>query len=536
MGSGRMWLAVVMLVWAAGCGKKAPPGSQADLRTELQAGIKAQITIIATTTTTATETATATAMANLTGTVTGTFTSTITSTIYYTSPVTYSRTATSATYHNGGGYITGSASGTATATHVSGSLSVTGTATVTGTIGAWIPGTGTRTLTVWANKTTASLTVLQTGTATGIGTGTISYTRTETQTVTGTATQTSVADGGATDAGGPICTQDWGSTTCGQFCTGQTQEDRRHCNLFLDCYFANNCSPSTCGGQDDVCGVNHAGLNQWGMAPKIVADQVWKCMGCPGSIDCAVKPNGTLCADGNACTQYDTCQNGVCVGDIPVTCTASDECHVAGACDATNGQCSNPPRTGGPTDVVPAVICVNDKGGGLYEALFGYTNPNSDMSTIPVGSNNRFHPAPAGLGQTEDFLPIVSSGAFSVRFNGDPLSWILPGGCATASLASPACPPTPCSPTCKAGQQCVGGKCVTQCGDGLCAGDEGCGTCPADCGCAPGQVCLGHGCAKPVQCGGVGGWHCGNGTSFGVYVDCGACPGGKTCTSNHRCQ
>ncbi|HRI66512.1 MAG TPA: M36 family metallopeptidase, partial [Polyangium sp.] len=42
---------------------------------------------------------------------------------------------------------------------------------------------------------------------------------------------------------------------------------------------------------------------------------------------------GTTCNDGNACTQMDTCQAGVCTGANPVTCVASDACHVAGTCD-----------------------------------------------------------------------------------------------------------------------------------------------------------------------------------------------------------
>src|SRR5262249_46395141 len=54
------------------------------------------------------------------------------------------------------------------------------------------------------------------------------------------------------------------------------------------------------------------------------------------------KTNGTACNDGNACTQSDTCQAGVCTGGTAKTCSASDQCHVAGTCDPTTGQCSNP--------------------------------------------------------------------------------------------------------------------------------------------------------------------------------------------------
>jgi hypothetical protein len=52
--------------------------------------------------------------------------------------------------------------------------------------------------------------------------------------------------------------------------------------------------------------------------------------------------DGTSCNDGNACTQLDSCLAGVCAGRSPVTCTASDACHVAGTCSPTTGQCDNP--------------------------------------------------------------------------------------------------------------------------------------------------------------------------------------------------
>jgi alpha-tubulin suppressor-like RCC1 family protein len=57
--------------------------------------------------------------------------------------------------------------------------------------------------------------------------------------------------------------------------------------------------------------------------------------------------DGTACNDGNACTQTDTCQSGACTGSNPVTCTAQDPCHVAGSCDPTSGQCSNPAAANG---------------------------------------------------------------------------------------------------------------------------------------------------------------------------------------------
>jgi hypothetical protein len=69
----------------------------------------------------------------------------------------------------------------------------------------------------------------------------------------------------------------------------------------------------------------------------------------PATGTCSNPPaaDGTACNDGNLCTQTDTCQSGACVGGNPITCLASDQCHVAGACDPSSGTCSNPPAAAG---------------------------------------------------------------------------------------------------------------------------------------------------------------------------------------------
>jgi hypothetical protein len=147
------------------------------------------------------------------------------------------------------------------------------------------------------------------------------------------------------------CVQGWANTQCGAFCTYEAtvQGDRAGCGAYLDCYAAHGCSPETCGGQDDVCGVNV--LNPWGTASKEVADQVFKCLGCAGSVNCANPKyyNGTVCADGSACTWGDTCQNGLCTPDPNrnTQCNASDQCHDVGTCDTTSGKCSNPSKADG---------------------------------------------------------------------------------------------------------------------------------------------------------------------------------------------
>ncbi len=57
--------------------------------------------------------------------------------------------------------------------------------------------------------------------------------------------------------------------------------------------------------------------------------------------------SGNTCNDANACTQSDTCQAGSCVGNSPVVCTASDQCHLAGTCSTSTGACSNPAKPDG---------------------------------------------------------------------------------------------------------------------------------------------------------------------------------------------
>ncbi|MDC3962257.1 FG-GAP repeat domain-containing protein [Polyangium jinanense] len=47
-------------------------------------------------------------------------------------------------------------------------------------------------------------------------------------------------------------------------------------------------------------------------------------------------PDGTTCADGDACTQTDTCQAGMCQGADPLVCAVNETC-TAGACVCPSG-------------------------------------------------------------------------------------------------------------------------------------------------------------------------------------------------------
>ena len=159
------------------------------------------------------------------------------------------------------------------------------------------------------------------------------------------------------------CTQ---SATCmGGYCNGTNPIT---CSAQDQCHVAGTCNPSTgvCSNpnkpngtacsdsnactQTDTC---QSGACSGGNPVTCTAsDQCHDVGVCnPGTGICSNpnKPNGTACNDSSACTQTDTCQAGACSGGNPVTCTALDQCHVAGTCDPATGACSNPQAANGTT-------------------------------------------------------------------------------------------------------------------------------------------------------------------------------------------
>jgi hypothetical protein len=59
-------------------------------------------------------------------------------------------------------------------------------------------------------------------------------------------------------------------------------------------------------------------------------------------------PAGTSCADADACNGAEKCDGaGHCQAGTPVVCTALDQCHTVGTCDAATGLCSNPAKPNG---------------------------------------------------------------------------------------------------------------------------------------------------------------------------------------------
>jgi cysteine-rich repeat protein len=139
------------------------------------------------------------------------------------------------------------------------------------------------------------------------------------------------ASGSACASDGNPCTNDVcnGAGACTHVANAASCDDGNPCT------HGDVCSGGTCAGTPVACPAQ---------------DQCHVAGTCdPASGLCSnpPKPDGSACTDGNACTQTDTCQGGVCTGTNPVTCTAADQCHVAGTCNPLSGLCSNPAKPDG---------------------------------------------------------------------------------------------------------------------------------------------------------------------------------------------
>jgi hypothetical protein len=115
----------------------------------------------------------------------------------------------------------------------------------------------------------------------------------------------------------------------GQCSNAAARPDGTACNDGNACTQSDTCQAGTCtGAMPVVCGGADA------------CHEAGVCDPATGACFVATKPNGTACSDGNACTQSDTCQAGTCTAGAPVVCGGADACHKAGVCDPATGQCS----------------------------------------------------------------------------------------------------------------------------------------------------------------------------------------------------
>jgi len=156
-------------------------------------------------------------------------------------------------------------------------------------------------------------------------------------------TQTDTCQDGVCVGGNPVvCTasdQCHDAGTCDPatgVCSNPAKSDGTSCSDDNACTQTDTCQSGVCTpGTDVVCD------------PPDQCHEAGICNPTTGECEYAPKQDGTLCDDGNACTQTDTCQAGVCVGGNPIVCTALDQCHEAGVCDPATGICSDPLKTDG---------------------------------------------------------------------------------------------------------------------------------------------------------------------------------------------
>jgi streptogramin lyase len=175
------------------------------------------------------------------------------------------------------------------------------------------------------------------------------------------------------------------------------------------CHDAGTCNPADgmCSNPNKANGTTCSDANACTQADTC---QMGACQGgapvvCTASNDChdagvcdpntgtcseSQKPDGTVCNDGSACTQTDTCATGVCVGSGAIVCAASDECHDVGVCNAQSGMCSDPAKPDGTPcddenvcsqgDSCQAGICSGGNDFPVTEFSTGLTRPSSIIS------------------------------------------------------------------------------------------------------------------------------------------------------------
>ena len=116
-------------------------------------------------------------------------------------------------------------------------------------------------------------------------------------------------------------------------CSNPLKADGSSCSDGNSCTQTDTCQAGVCtGGNPVVCGASDQ------------CHDAGVCNPVTGACSNPAKLDGTSCGDGNACTQTDICLAGVCTPTNPVTCPASDQCHDPGVCDTATGLCSNPPK------------------------------------------------------------------------------------------------------------------------------------------------------------------------------------------------
>lgn len=111
-------------------------------------------------------------------------------------------------------------------------------------------------------------------------------------------------------------------------CSGSPKMDGTGCDDSDECTLTDACAAGVCvGGDPKTC-------------PLAQCDASASCDSATGMCSYMPKVNGEGCDDGDACTQLDTCQGGMCTGMNAIVCDPVP-CYAQGTCDPASGACSS---------------------------------------------------------------------------------------------------------------------------------------------------------------------------------------------------
>lgn len=207
-------------------------------------------------------------------------------------------------------------------------------------------------------------------------------------------------------------------------CSGPALPNGTACDDHNDCTPSSACQGGVCTGSNpapdgtacqqgsDLCttGAVCQGGSCTGGSP-IVCTPPSPCYIVIGACDpstgvCAFsqKADDAECDDGDACTLDDYCAAGRCIPSSTVQCTAKDNCHVAGTCDAATGLCDDPPAPeGSPCD--DGNLC---------------TQPGTCSAGVCMGGLPIACPKPDECHEPADCDPSIGTCDYKVKADGSP--------------------------------------------------------------------------------------------------------------------